>query len=189
MPDDSIMDFVDNEESLYNRKIATFDRWIALGDDLKRSTMRLKAIHLGQVFASDIRESGLIAGQGRYTKADINKFADEMLAEFEEYRDYKIKAAAERPRTPEPPKPMTPEEAEWAKKCDDNAKRIGIDLLKSLVPASPERIRRALETNDPHLNTIPLREWDAAAGAIRAPGLSLSEKVCALKHVARWYYV
>jgi hypothetical protein len=189
MPDDSIMDFVDNEESLYNRKLAVFDKWIAQGDDLKKSVMRIKALHLGGVFATDIRESGLLTGQGRYKAADIRQFADEMLAEFEEYRDYKIKAAAERKRAPEAPKPMTPEEIEWAKICDDNAKRIGIDLLKSLVPASPEKVRRALETNDPHLNTIPLRDWDAAVAAIRAPGLSLSEKVCALKHVARWYYV
>lgn len=189
MPDDSIMDFVDNEESLYNRKIAVFDKWIAQGDTWKPSVAKIKALHLGQIFADDIRESGLLAGQGRYKKSDIEQFAKEMLAEFKEYSDYKIKAAAERDRTPAIKKPMTPEEAEWAKKCDDNAKRIGIDLLKSLIPASHERVRRALETNDPHLNTIPLRDWDAAVASLHAPGLSLSEKVCALKHVARWYYV
>lgn len=42
---------------------------------------------------------------------------------------------------------------------------------------------------DKYLNTIPLYKWDAAAANVHAPGLSLSEKVCALKHVAKWHYV
>jgi hypothetical protein len=45
-----------------------------------------------------------------------------------------------------------------------------------------------LETGDPHLNTIPLYQWDTSAAAIRVPSLSLSEKVCVLKHVAKWHY-
>ncbi len=67
---------------------------------------------------------------------------------------------------------------------------IGVDELKKLIPSSPEKIRKALERGDKHLNTIPLRKWDAAAAEIPEEGFnfSLSEKVSALKHVAKWHY-
>ena len=103
------------------------------------------------------------------------------------------------------------------------ALRLGFDDLGQLVPATPERIRAALDAGDEHLNTIPLVAWDQAAllgapGPIacprcgrcgpdpkytddwpqsklgvtarllpwsRVPGLSLAERVCALKEVAR----
>lgn len=189
MPEDSIMDFVDNEESLYNRKLALFDRWMAQGDTWHKRLARIKAVDLGRILADNIREMGLILGQGRYKKDDIQKFADEMLSEFDEYREYEIKAIAERSRAAQNPTPMTQEDLQHAERCEGIAQRIGIDVLKRLVPASPEKIRKALETGDPYLNTIPLRYWDQAASAIPyVQGLSLSEKVCALKHVAQWHY-
>lgn len=90
-------------------------------------------------------------------------------------------------------------------KYDALAQRIGIDALKRIVPASADEIRKALE-EDVYLNTIRLRRWDIAAGARFstagsidrlhfdppftsdvANGLSLAERVCVLKHVARYY--
>jgi len=90
-------------------------------------------------------------------------------------------------------------------KYDALAQRIGIDTLKRAVPASADEIRAALE-EDVYLNTIRLRRWDIAAGARFsavgildrlhfdppftpevANGLSLAERVCVLKHVARHY--
>ncbi|MCJ7609763.1 hypothetical protein MUP00_08875, partial [Candidatus Bathyarchaeota archaeon] len=99
-----------------------------------------------------------------------------------------IKAIAERPREVLTPEPMTPADVEFAEKCEALAQQIGVDLLRDLVPASPELVRKALEQGDKYLNTIPLRKWDAATTAIEGCDLSLSDKVCALKHVAKWHY-
>lgn len=87
------------------------------------------------------------------------------------------------------------------------ASRIGIQALKRVLPASAKEIITALEKDDHHLNTIPLAKWDKAAGYISglenysdgptrlsfagpwsspdAHNLSLAERVCVLKHVAR----
>lgn len=88
------------------------------------------------------------------------------------------------------------------------AQRIGVDKLRRILPSTPERIRAALAAGDEHLNTIPLPAWDLAAGLLnpnrvhaeacrlhfRDPwlpavtsGLSLSERVCILKHVAAFH--
>jgi len=186
MPEDSIMDLVDNEESLYNEKMALLDRWLEQGDAWSKVRAGLKARSLARRFAADLKAMGLI--QGRYKIADFEQFADEMLEEFEDYREEAIKAVVERPREVQVPEPMTPADVEFAEKCEALARQIGIDLLRDLVPASPERVRKALETGDKYLNTIPLRKWDEATTAIPGRDLSLSEKVCALKHVAKWHY-
>ena len=88
------------------------------------------------------------------------------------------------------------------------AQRIGVDALRRILPSTPERIRAAVAAGDEHLNTIALSAWDRAAGLLnpyrvhaeacrlhfRAPwtlavasGLSLAERVCVLKHVARFH--
>lgn len=187
MPDDSIMDLVDNVEVLYNAKLQVFDRWISLGDTWDERLARKKALFYARRFSERLKQMGLVSG--RYKKADLNQFVDEILAEFHEYRDYKIKEATQRQRAPKPAAPMTQGDIEYAEKYEGLAQRIGIDILKGLVPASAERVRKAIETGDLHLNTIPLRHWDAAAGFIHgASDLSLSEKVGVLKHVAKWHY-
>lgn len=182
---DSIMDWVNNEESLYETKMAVFDRWIERGDALTEEEMKATALELAQHFARSI-------GQ-RYSRAAIEEAAREILEEYVEHREYVIKAAVEHARhvpTPEELE-MTPGDVEHAKKYEEIARRIGIDVLAQLIPASPEKIRKALERGDKHLNTIPLKKWDAATYEIPSElvkGLSLSEKVCALKHVAKWHY-
>ena len=94
------------------------------------------------------------------------------------------------------------------------AQKLGIEALKWLVPAKPEEIRQALVAGDEHLNTIQLPRWDRAAGVRPAwklfssdwpqtelrisarrsdlpwhkePTLSLAERVCVLKHVAKFH--
>lgn len=187
-PDNSIMEFVDNVEPLYSKKMALFEFWISAGDDLKESVIETMAFELGRDMAGKIRVMGLLPKKSAgFKKSEVDQFVEDLLQEFEEYREYKIKEVVERPREVEQ-KATTAEDAAWAQKCDDNAKRIGIERLQSLIPVPPEQIRRALEANDPYLNTISLRKWDAAANSISYPNLSLSEKVCALKHVAKWYY-
>ena len=101
---------------------------------------------------------------------------------------------------------------EHYEKYDALAREIGIEALKSLIPATPEEITAALSTGDTALNTIPLRQWDKAAGRFKpdkrfmvshdfrmsfsgvftrqnAARLSLAERVCVLKHVAAHYYI
>lgn len=86
---------------------------------------------------------------------------------------------------------------------DAMAHRIGIQKIARIVPATKAEILTALQSGDQHLNTIPLARWDGAAGGFRPyPGhplyvtaegskyiLSLSDRVCVLKHVARHYVI
>lgn len=187
MPDNSIMDFVDNEESLYNRKLEVFDHWMAEGDAWRKPVAKARSLFLADRFAKDLKDMGLI--RGRYKDSDLLQFAEEMVAEFEEYREDTIQAIVQRTtRTPGTEDlAMDAGDIEHAEKYEGVAQHIGIDFLKGLIPATPERIRKALEQGDKHLNTIPLRKWDAATAHIGGD-LSLSEKVCALKHVAKWHY-
>lgn len=184
--DDSILDLVDNIEDLYNQKNRFYDALMAKGDTLTDVMAITSAARFANRMAIELKESGYVPK--RYTQKEVQQAAKELLEGFEEYRDYAIKQAAERQRTDVQPPPMTPEDIEHAKKYDDLARQLGIDALVGLIPASREIVEKALRTGDPYLNSIPLWKWDLAAEAIKVPGLSLSEKVCALKHVAKWHY-
>ena len=82
-------------------------------------------------------------------------------------------------------------------KYETIAQDIGIDTLKAMVPAKKTEIVKALSDGDEYLNSIPLQKWDAAAGYYGQganiqmswhqlfKGMSLAERVCTLKHVAR----
>jgi hypothetical protein len=91
------------------------------------------------------------------------------------------------------------------------AQKIGIAALLEILPKTAEAIHRALDEGDEHLNTWGNGPWDRAAGMRfgtwgdgglistrqeiwRAPftpekarGLSAAERVCALKHVAKYH--
>jgi hypothetical protein len=88
------------------------------------------------------------------------------------------------------------------KKYEHLAQKIGISELKKLIPFTPEQIRNALKSGDEYLNTLPLSKWDKAAGLLYPYGqykisflspwdkikydrLSLAERVCILKYVAK----
>ena len=189
-PQDSIMDMVNNVEPFYNDKLAMFDRWVEDGDLWDERTGHQEAESLAAHFAEAIESMPYV--EGKYTKGDIGGAADEMLEEFDEHRDEAIKDAIEAVTgTPKPEDlELSPGDIEHAEKYEDVATDIGVNELKKLIPASPEKIRKALERGDKHLNTIPLRKWDAAAAQIPEEGFnfSLSEKVSALKHVAKWHY-
>ena len=76
----------------------------------------------------------------------------------------------------------------------------GLARVARLVPTDMNTVRFALHNGDEHLNTIPLRRWDYAAGltgdGVRSftmcqpagahfpNGLSLAERVCILKRAA-----
>lgn len=179
---ESIMDIVDNTESMYSEKIAMFDRWVEAGDTLSRERQRLEAMELAVRFEAWLgRRSGAV------------KAAREMLEEFPQHQEFAIQEAMERAAAKErPAEPMTPEEVEYAEKMEALSRKIGIDRLALLIPVPRSKIQKALERGDKHLNTIPLYKWDGAASAIhdwRELGLfSQSQVVGALKHVAKWHY-
>lgn len=186
MPTDTIMDMVDNIEGLYNAKLALFDRWLAMGDAWTEPVAHRQAHALAREFAEALRTG---YQTGRYRLSDTQEAADEMLAEFDDYREEAIRIAMEQAkRVPKPEElEMTPGEIEHAEKYEALAQKIGIEELRQLIPASPERVRQVLARGDKHLNMIPLRLWDAAVAGI-PERLSLGEKVSLLKHVAKWHY-
>lgn len=187
MPTDELMDIVNNEEPLYNEVQDLYASWMRSEEDMDKKAMLRSAVSLAMRLAQEVEN---IVQDGRYSGPNINDAAKDILDGYDEYREYAIKKAME--RATRKPKPedleMTPGDTEHAKKYEALAQKIGIDTLKSLIPASREKIHKALQSGDKHLNDIPLRKWDAASAGISFPGLSLSEKVCALKHVARWHY-
>jgi hypothetical protein len=180
------MDWVNNEEPLYNDKQALYAKWIRGIEDWNEQKARREARALAAHFAEWIESSHR---SGRYRKKDMEQAADEMLEEFKTEELPRWENAPPPEKKPLPP--MTPGDIEHAKHYENLAREIGIDEIKALIPATPERIRKALERGDAYLNTIPLRLWDQAAVRLDLPrrGLSLANGVSLLKHVAKWHYV
>lgn len=192
MRQDSIMFIADNEESLYMDKTDLYDKWVGEGEDWDEKDARKEARRLVENFRQKIESMEWFRDLDEpYSDSDVREAVDEVIEEFEEYREYALKKAVEfaaKPILTELP-PMTPGEVAHAEKYDALARKIGIDLLRDLIPASPEQIRKALQKGDFHLNTIKLRKWDAAGDQI--PGkqrLSIAERTSVLKHVATWHY-
>ncbi len=105
-PEDTIMELVDNVELLYNRKIALFDRWMKAGDSWREARARRQANRFGRQLARDLRDMDLI--KGRYKKTDFEEFAEEVIRDFYEHREYVIKeAASTAPATPPDPTSIT----------------------------------------------------------------------------------
>jgi hypothetical protein len=185
MPDDSIMDMVNNIEDMYNDKNGLYAKWIKEGEDWNKKDAFSEARLLASHFAEAL-EGGMV--RGKYSEGDINEAAREMIEEFvTEERPRWAKAQAEEAQEFEKPRPMTEYELEQARKNEALAHQIGFERLKALLPASNEKIRAAILRGDRGLRSIPLRKWDAAAAGLRVPGLTLSEKVGLLKHVALWH--
>lgn len=185
------MDWVNNEESMYNDKIGIFDKWVEEGDAWGRIQALKEARALAAHFAEHIES--FESTEGKYTPDEVRQAADEMVEEFEsEYRDQAIESAVKEASRKPTPKDleMDPGDIEHAKKYEEMARKIGVEAVRKLIPASPQKVRRALERGDKYLNSIPLRKWDAAAFQLNLPGrrMSLAEGVCVLKHVAKWHY-
>ena len=70
----------------------------------------------------------------------------------------------------------------------------GLEKVKPFIPFSLEQIQKAIP-KDEHLNNLPIREWDRAAGWLWVlyrkndiRSASLSQGVCLLKEAAREWY-
>lgn len=187
-PEDSLLDMVNNIEPLYNDKEALFDKWMEQGDAWSDIKALRNAYYLANHFAAYLKEDKDY--NLRYSRKAVIEAAKEMVQEFKENREqrleYRIKEVAVSPTPQE--RIMDAGAIEHAKKYELLARKVGIDDLKDLIPASEDRIRTALARGDDSLNSIPLKKWDQAGTRINYPGLSLSEKVSLLKHVATWHY-
>jgi hypothetical protein len=189
MPDDTIMDMVNNIGEMYSDKNALYDKWVDQGEDWDKRRALIDAVALAAHFAERL-ETGYV--DGKYTQDEIVAAAREMIQEFDQYAEDEVAERlknASRKATPEDLR-MDPGDVEHARKYDELAKKIGIEKITPLIPVSSAKVRQALERGDKYLNTISLRKWDQAALnlSLRDRGLSLSDGVCVLKHVARWHY-
>lgn len=188
MPDDSIMDWVNNEEGLYNDLQALYAKWTKEGDAWSEVRARNEGRALAKHFAQAIEENI----RGKYTEKDYVEAVNQMLEEFEEHRDYVIKKVVENAKKKPKPEDLVMDEGdkEHFRKYEERAQKLGIDHIRGYMPVSAQRVRRALEQGDKYLNTIPLRDWDKMAQMMgyRNEGWSMSEAVSLLKHVARWHF-
>jgi hypothetical protein len=193
---DSIMDWVNNTESLYNDLQGLYQEWYRRGEAFRVKEARKEAAALARHFAEFL---------GTHSEAAISAAGREIFQDFKEYKRYREESllkkqnteTQEAARDKKAAATMTPEELAHYRKYEDVARKIGIDhILRDLIPVTPERIRKALLRGDLHLNSIPLSLWDQAAEQIpyaalvtsHVGELSLAQKVCVLKHVAAWHY-
>lgn len=177
------MDMVNNISSLLDDKQSLYEKWIHEDQRWKEPEAFKEARALAAHFA-EFLESGMV--RGKYSQADINEAAREMIEEFVTEERPKWSTVSE-PEKPFKPAPMTRYEIEQAQKYEVLAHEIGFARLKALLPVPPATIRAALARGDRGLRSIPLRKWDAAAAALRIPGMPLGDKVGLLKHVAAWH--
>lgn len=188
MPEDSIMDLVNNIEPLYLDAQGLYQKWYNEGDAWSMAEADREALALAAHFAETLGRN--------YRGRHIRAAADQMMEEFREFKRHR-----EEKRSSEAKEAalvgqwerssMSPADKEHAKKYERIARVIGIDLLRDLLPVSREKVWKALEQGDKALLTIPLRKWDEAALQIPylpGRGLSLADKVSALKHVAKWHF-
>lgn len=182
-----IINIADNTWEMYESKIRLFHQWFDLGDSFSGEKAREQTTQLVQSWAEEIRKE---YGTGRYTRAEVAEAVEDVLGQYPEFAEYEMRSRLEFAQTPirSTQEELTDADREHIQKYEALAQRLGLEELKTLIPVSQDKVRQALERGDKHLNKIPLWKWDVAAGAIAVPGLSLGEKVCLLKHVAKWHY-
>lgn len=83
MPDDSILDMVNNIEPLYNDKNGLYRKWVREGADWDEQRAWKEAKALAAHFAEAI-ETSMGPRYGKYKGSDFKQAADEMIEEFKE---------------------------------------------------------------------------------------------------------
>ena len=184
MPEDSILDMVNNVEPMYNDKQNLYNKWGRNSEDWDAGAAFKEARALAAHFAESIESLPYV--RGKYSEADINEAAREMIEEFRTEELPKWSTEVKEPEIVRQ-EPMSQYELEQARKNEDLAYRFGFARLRELLPAPADKIRAALAKGDRGLRSIPLRKWDAAAAKLHIPGLTLSDKVGLLKHIAVWH--
>jgi hypothetical protein len=84
MPEDSIMDMVNNIEPLHDDKIGLYRKWIREGEDWDERKALKEARALAAHFAEAIeaRPGWPSLRQPHYSPADFDQAAEEMIEEF-----------------------------------------------------------------------------------------------------------
>lgn len=195
---DSIMMWVANEESYYNRVMRMYDKWVDEGDSWTEKHARREAERLIHEIAEAIQENQAEASDNeKYTKTAIQEAVDETLEDFEDYREEEIAERAKNAKRQARPEDWVMDDADkaYAARMEEMLKKMAglgydLDMLRGYMPVSQAKVRQALERGDKHLNTIKLRKWDEQAEMLGRPwaGFSLSDGVGILKHVAKWHY-
>lgn len=191
MPDDSIMDIVNNDEQLYEELQRLYQRWYSRGSQWTKTRLMDQALGKAAFFASTI-------GQG-HGRGHIRDAAKQMVEEFEEYKKYheeKLRAAAQAEAQEAKlvrfwETSLPPEAAAHAKHYEVVVRNAGIPILRESIPVPPAQVKQALEQGDFNLDSIPMEAWLAAAQQIPylpSGNLTPEEKVFALKHVAKYHY-
>lgn len=81
MPDDTIMDMVNNIEPFYNDKNGLYRKWVQEGEEWSETQAWKEARALAAHFAEAIEASPHYRG-GRYGDKDFDEAATEMIEEF-----------------------------------------------------------------------------------------------------------
>ena len=182
---DEITLWVANDEYFYNQVMRLYDKWVDEGDAWHEKFARRELEPIVEEIAEALFAKGY--WDEPYTPSEKREAVDELLEDFEQYREDEL---AERQKNaaakPTPRKPMDEATIEYTKKMDallvqfgirmlpdivdhpvnmdeGDARKAAIDYLVRFMPASKEKIRKALDTGDEHLNTIKLRKWDEKA--------------------------
>jgi len=191
MPDDSIMDIVDNDEGFYEDLQKLYLRWYKRGDRWTRTWAMNEALGRARLYADAINKGHsqkavraaareMVDGFANFKKYHEQKLQKVANAEAEEARLYRFWETS-----------LPPEAAAHAKHYEDVVRKASIFILRELVPAPPAVVKAALERGDYNLESIPAESWMAAAEQIPylpGKGLDTQQKIEALKHIARWHY-
>jgi hypothetical protein len=193
---DDIMLWVNNESSFYDDLHGLYDKWVEEGDAWSEKSARREAEALIKHIAEAIDASQ--RHPMPYTKREISAAVDEVIEDFDDYRDEAIAEAVDNVKRQPRPEDMLMDagDKEHAKKTEEMLQkmiklgRYDIEMIRGYMPVSPQKVRQALERGDKYLNTIPLRKWDEQAKMLGRPwvGFSLADGVSILKHVAKWHY-
>lgn len=193
MPEETILDVVNNNEALYNDLQGLYRKWYLEGEDWSRRDAMTEALALAKHFADSIG--------GGYRESHIKTAAREMMGEYAEFKRYHEGKLAQKKKAESEETAlvrawehsMTPEQVAVSQKNEDLARSVGFHLLKNYIPASPEQIRKALEKGDLEFASIPLQKWEQAAKripymALPDESVDLNQKISLLKHFAAWHY-
>jgi hypothetical protein len=195
VPEDSILDVVNNDQALYDDLQALYQRWYLLGDRWNRKEAMIEAVSRATFYANAI-------GQG-HGRSHIQKAAREMIEEFRGLKDYHARKLREAAQTEAREaelhriwdSSLPTDKAEQARRYDQIARKAGFlilrEVLKDFLPVSKEQLRSALARGDFDLGSIPYEVWLRAAEQIPylpGRGLDMVQKIELLKHFARWHY-
>lgn len=209
---DEITLWVANDEYFYSQVMRLYDKWVDEGDAWHEKFARRELEPIVEEIAEALFAKGY--WDEPYTPSEKREAVDELLGDFDQYRDDELaerqKNAAAKPTQRAPMSQFDKDHAAKMEKrvlevgvkqlphildhpvnmTEADVKKAGVEFLRGYMPVSQARVRRALETGDPYLNTISIHKWREMSEMFgyRNYRMSVWDGVDVLKHVATWYY-